>query len=127
MFRMPDYECDNCGACCRTFPVFASLQDAEREARIVSESRRLPDNLVTPDWTFQLFPLPFHETCCFLDAGNLCTIYSSRPSVCRAFAAGSEQCQEARGRSGLEPLAEAATRIVALADDPFLGLSTETH
>jgi Fe-S-cluster containining protein len=98
------FECDGCGVCCRTFPVFASAADAEQEPRIGSEGRALPGHLATSQWAFQLFPLPFHETCCFLDGSSRCTIYPTRPDVCRAFPAGGEQCQAARGRTGLPPL-----------------------
>ena len=102
--RMPDYECDGCGACCRTFPVFASADDAAREPRVAAEGRCLPEHLATPGWTYQLFPLPFHETCCFLDAAARCTVYPARPAVCREFAAGGGQCQQSRARVGLPPL-----------------------
>ena len=68
---MPVYECDGCGACCKTFPIYVAETDAEREPRIRDEGRRLPLWLATPEWTHQLFPLPFHETCCFLDGDNL--------------------------------------------------------
>jgi Fe-S-cluster containining protein len=98
------YECDGCGACCRTFPVYASAADGDREPRIRAEGLRLAEQLVTPRWTFQLFPLPFHETCCFLDAGRRCDIYATRPDLCREFPVGGGQCQEARRRAGLPAL-----------------------
>lgn len=98
------FECDCCGACCRTYPIFASGEDAVREPRITHEARELRGDLQTPSWRFQLYPLPFHEGCCFLDREQRCTIYDTRPTVCRMFAAGSEQCQEARRRSGLGEL-----------------------
>src|SRR5262245_37172465 len=101
---MPSYECDGCGACCRTFPVFASAADADREPRVESETRVLPEHLGNPGWTYQLFPLPFHESCCFLDTTARCTIYPTRPEVCRAFPAGGDQCQTARTRAGSPPL-----------------------
>jgi Fe-S-cluster containining protein len=98
------YECDLCGGCCRTFPIFASESDARREPRIALEGKELAPHLQTPDWKLQLYPLPFHETCCFLETDNRCTIYETRPDVCRRFEAGSEQCQEARRRLGLAAL-----------------------
>jgi Fe-S-cluster containining protein len=98
------FDCDNCGACCKTFPIFAANGDADREPRIRSETLKLANHIATPDYAYRLFPLPFHETCCFLDTDSRCTIYASRPDVCRRFAAGSEQCQEARRRVGLPPL-----------------------
>jgi Fe-S-cluster containining protein len=99
-----EFECDSCGACCRTFPIFAGAADAEREPRLRAEARQLPPWLATAEWTYQLFPLPFQQACCFLGADNRCTIYCTRPEVCRTFAAGSPQCQEARARQGLGPL-----------------------
>jgi Fe-S-cluster containining protein len=102
-----DYECDGCGACCRTFPIFASGADARREPRIAVEAIRLPGHLATPEWAYQLYPLPFLEACAFLDGECRCTIYAQRPDVCRAFTPGSAQCQEARSRQGLAPLGSA--------------------
>jgi Fe-S-cluster containining protein len=101
---MPHFDCDGCGACCCTFPIFAAESDALREPRIRNEGRRLPLWLATPQWDYQLFPLPFHESCCFLDGENRCTIYATRPNVCRRFEAGSAQCQEARKLRGLPVL-----------------------
>lgn len=98
------FDCDGGGACCRTFPIFASPADAAREPRVATEGRTLPAHLATDRRTFQPFPLPVHETCCFLDALSRCTIYPTRPDVCRAFAAGGDQCQSARSRLGLPPL-----------------------
>ena len=101
---MAAFECDGCGACCKTFPIFAADADSEREPRIAVEGRHLAPHLRTPRWRYQLFPLPFLDVCCFLAGDNLCGIYPTRPDVCRAFAAGGDQCQEARGRQGLPPL-----------------------
>jgi Fe-S-cluster containining protein len=103
---MSQFECDSCGACCCTFPVLVAESDAVREPRIWEEGRRFPLWLVTPQWNYQLFPLPFHEACCFLDIEHRCTIYTSRPDVCRDFEAGSAQCQEARRQRGLPQLME---------------------
>jgi Fe-S-cluster containining protein len=101
---MADYECDGCGVCCRSYLIFASEADATREPRIADEGRKLAEHLATPEWVYQLFPLPFHQACCFIDESARCTIYEGRPDVCRAFAAGGDQCQAARLRAGLPPL-----------------------
>jgi Fe-S-cluster containining protein len=93
--------CRGCGACCRTFPIFASDDDARREPRIRAEGVELKPWLRTPRWTWQLFPLPFHDRCCFLDGSNLCAIYATRPAVCRELDPGGGQCREARRRKGL--------------------------
>jgi Fe-S-cluster containining protein len=100
----PRYECDLCGACCKTFPVFVSPEDAAREPRIASEGREIVPWQRNPSWAYQLHPLPFHTGCCFLGSDNRCGIYETRPDVCRRFSAGSEQCQEAREAIGLPPL-----------------------
>ncbi|MGC6424345.1 MAG: YkgJ family cysteine cluster protein [Lentimonas sp.] len=96
-----EYDCTQCGACCRCFPIFASKDDAEREPRITKETRLLEPHLQTTDKAHQLFPLPFHERCVFLQNDQLCQIYETRPSVCRRFEAGSKQCIEARQRVGI--------------------------
>lgn len=109
MSLLADYECDGCGACCQTFPIFAAEADTVREPRIAQESRKLPDSLGSPSWRYQLYPLPFHQSCCFLDHDQRCTIYPTRPDVCRKFEAGSQQCHEARERLGIAPLV--STRV----------------
>lgn len=96
--------CDCCGACCQTFPVLVSISDARREPRIKEEARQLPEWQRTLEREFMLHPLPFLESCCFLQSDNRCSVYETRPSVCRVFAAGSEECEEARRRKGLPPL-----------------------
>jgi len=108
------FECDGCGACCKTWRILVSAEDAAREPRITIEGRSLREDATTPYWRYQLFPLPFHETCCFLDGANRCTVYDTRPRVCREFAAGSERCQEARreqGLSRLEPKGSHSQRV----------------
>jgi hypothetical protein len=64
------FDCDSCGACGKTLPIFA----ADRESRIRRESLPLADHVAKPDYCHRLFPLPFHETCCFLDEESRCTI-----------------------------------------------------
>jgi len=110
--ELAHYECDGCGACCRTFPIFASQTDAAREPRIAAEGQQLPEHLASPEWTFRLYPLPFLQSCCFLDTENRCTIYTTRPDTCRSFAAGSEQCQESRRRSGIARLSPRDNYVV---------------
>ena len=105
MDDLPHFECDGCGACCQSFPVFASVEDARREPRIAREARALPPWQATPEGSFRLFPIASFPACVFLDGAAQCSIYSTRPDICRAFAAGSAQCQDARTRHGLPPLA----------------------
>lgn len=96
------YDCTQCGACCRCFPIFASRSDAEKEPRIKKESKLLELHMQAEGRDYRLFPLPFLERCPFLKDDQLCRIYETRPLVCRRFEAGSEQCIEARGRMGIE-------------------------
>lgn len=111
---MDVYECDGCGACCRTWRVFVTQSDAVRASRITVEGREIAEHLwnaepVAPGepepLRWQLFPLPFHEGCVFLGEDQRCGVYASRPTVCREFAAGSPRCQEARQLQSLPPLA----------------------
>lgn len=96
-----DYDCENCGACCRCFPIFASGTDAAREPAIRTETRELEPHLATEDKAYQMHPLPFLDGCAFLKKDQLCRIYATRPDVCRRFEAGSAQCIEARARVGI--------------------------
>jgi Fe-S-cluster containining protein len=104
MISLPVFECDGCGACCQSIPIFVSLADAQREPRIAAEAQRLAENLADARWTYRLYPLPFLPSCPFLGEDCRCTIYASRPQVCREFNAGDWHCQEARRRRGLSPL-----------------------
>ena len=99
--QSPAYDCENCGACCRSFPIFASEADARLEPRIRKETKQLPEHLAGDDKVFQLHPLPFQTRCAFLQDDQLCRIYATRPQVCRRFEAGSPQCIEARRRQGI--------------------------
>lgn len=99
-----EYACDLCGACCATFPIFASKADATRAPEIMSEGKKLEGPAASAERAYQLHPLPFLESCGFLDAERKCRIYETRPDVCRRFEPGGDQCQEARRRKGLGPL-----------------------
>jgi len=99
-----EQECDRCGACCRTFPVLVSINDARREPRILDEALKLKEWQRSDEWEYALHPLPFHRGCAFLTEQELCSVYETRPEPCRRFKAGSPECAEARGRVGLLPL-----------------------
>jgi len=96
------FDCENCGACCRCFPIFALESDAKREAKIREEGIRCDDFLGEKGKVgYRLHPLPFLDTCAFLGADQLCRIYETRPEVCRRFEPASDQCIEARRRVGV--------------------------
>jgi Fe-S-cluster containining protein len=112
------YTCDCCGACCKTFPIYASTEDAAREPLIQEQGLELKEWLGDSEWRYRLFPLPFQCSCTFLGADKLCKIYERRPGVCRRFEAGSAQCQEARARQGLRELCPDAASGSSAADLP---------
>lgn len=86
------YTCDGCGAGCRTFSIFASLTDADREPCIPVESQHLPDHVAGSGDAFFLVPTN--------------AVRSTLPDrmFCRTFLARSDQCQDARQKQGLPPL-----------------------
>ena len=96
------YDCENCGACCRCFPIFASEADAAREPAIWRETRKVEPHLATEHKAYQMYPLPFLQQCAFLEEDQLCRIYATRPATCRRFEAVSDLCREARIRQGIK-------------------------
>lgn len=101
MSQKSEYDCENCGACCCSFPIYASEADVAREPRIAREAMREQDHLYTTEKTYRLYPTPFRERCAFLKKDKLCRIYTTRPEICRRFEAGSPQCIVARQRQGI--------------------------
>lgn len=96
------YECDQCGACCRTMLVDVFDEDLLREPRIAPEMMVLKDPGL--DGEIGYLNCLKHRGCPFLDDENRCGIYPTRPVTCVLFEAGSEQCQESRRRFGIPPL-----------------------
>ena len=93
------YTCDQCGECCRSLIIEVTERDVEREPAL------LP--VVTPFRPEFRDPLYGMLACgkpCPMLAGNACSIYATRPDVCKEFEPGDEQCQEARARVGLSLL-----------------------
>ena len=94
-----EYDCENCGACCRCYPIFAQESDSAREPRIREEGVRCDDFLGEEgNVAYRLFPLFRKKACVFLKEDQLCRIYDTRPDACRRFEPGGEQCREARRR-----------------------------
>jgi len=91
-------KCNGCGACCRKYPLFASRADAEREPRIKREAFELPPAAQSERYAYELHCLPDIERCIFLGEDNRCTIYETRPDVCRRFVPSAEACGMARAR-----------------------------
>jgi len=74
-----------CGDCCRSLILEAEVRDAIREPSIAQECRPLFD--IGPDTVgYLLNDREQGMACHFLDQStNLCTIYETRPLMCRVF------------------------------------------
>lgn len=107
---MPKYECDKCGACCKGYLIVETdALDILREPRLIDADPhhrgKSVDQMVHEienEWKAVI--LTGRGPCTFLDAGNCCSIYPTRPNCCVALQAGDEQCQDARAAEGLPPL-----------------------
>ena len=106
------YECDQCGACCKTLLVEVYDIDVMRESKLLTADignwtrGKLEATVMAElkqDGKCLLIAGPA-SPCRFLDDENRCNIYPTRPNVCVAMAAGDEQCQEARKTAGIDPL-----------------------
>ena len=115
-----------CGRCCEVAIVEASFRDAEREPRIAETGTPLMDDMrtgVKEQVGWMLGRTDGH--CVFFDPENrLCTIYDTRPLVCRVFNCDGPEGEYFRDPAGFlekERMREeeAATRI-ALPQLPVL-------
>jgi len=108
---MSRFECDKCGACCKgNLIVEADEIDVMREPRLIEADRHYAPlgvqksiELLQTDIGRAVI-ISCGKACPFLRGDNLCSIHPTRPNVCVGFAAGDEQCQEARAAEGLPPL-----------------------
>lgn len=107
------FECDQCGACCRKLIVEIVEADVVREPRLREVARpiRKAAYVMFGDEEPPDYMLTCGKPCPMLN-GNQCSIHDTKPHVCAAFSAGSEQCQDARAADGLPPLVPLATRAV---------------
>ena len=101
------YQCDGCGACCRTKLVDVFEEDLLREPRLGPRMQALREPGL--DGEIGYLNCLTDGACPFLDSDDRCGIYPTRPVVCVLFPAGSDECQEARkafGLPSLEPIVE---------------------
>lgn len=101
------YQCDGCGACCRTKLVDVFEEDLLREPRLAPRMQPLREPGL--DGEIGYLNCLTDGACPFLDSDDRCGIYPTRPVVCVLFPAGSDECQEARkafGLPSLEPIVE---------------------
>lgn len=83
--------CHRCGECCRRLIIEIIAADLRREPKLRPFARAMK-----PYKGRQIYSLP---SPCPMLKKNLCSIYKTRPAVCREFTPGSEQCRMARRRS----------------------------
>jgi Fe-S-cluster containining protein len=85
--------CQGCATCCRKLIVGLTAGDLKREPRLRDHAvpmvavtrRKLLDYMHKFDCTHVLAKRASGAACVFLDETNGCTIYATRPDICRAF------------------------------------------
>jgi len=105
---MPKYECDQCGACCKGYPIVEVGElDILREPRLIDADPhhrgKTIEQILDDYGKGMAVILACGSPCPFLRE-NRCSIYPTRPNCCVGFMAGDEECQQAREREGLPPL-----------------------
>jgi len=110
----PDYDCLECGACCRDVADGTALVSAEDIVRWRrDEADHILASLVPGHFSQMGFATHDNGTCVHLgipDQPNACSIYPTRGESCHALVPGSSQCQSYRlryfARTGrVDPLA----------------------
>ena len=96
------YECDGCGACCRTKLVDVFEENLLREQKLGPQMQPLREPGL--DGEIGYLTGLSGGACPFLNGDNRCGIYPTRPVVYVFFPAGSDDCQEARQTFGLPSL-----------------------
>jgi hypothetical protein len=93
------YECDGCGACCRSKLVDVYEIDTLRNPRIAEQMNPLREPGL--DGEIGYLNCVSNGGCVFLRDDYRCGIYITRPSVCVLYEAGSDDCQECRRNAGI--------------------------
>lgn len=103
MTQLPfdNFDCDHCGACCKSLIVEAHDYDARREPRLYQIGNVDKAKLRTGEHCIMLYDTNT-QACPFLDhQTNLCGIYQTRPFACVMVEPGDAKCQQARAMKGL--------------------------
>ena len=101
------FECDQCGACCRTKLVDVYDVDLLRELQLGQHTESLREPGL--DGEVGYLNCLTDRSCPFLNSENHCGIYPTLPSICVLFEAGSDECQESRRVFEIPPLEPART------------------
>jgi len=96
------HECTQCGLCCHKLSATFTLEDVNREPRLLDVA--LPMNRVGNKRTFSYMKEKGHpwvinknkrgDPCSFLDVNNLCLIHATRPQICRDYPHGHKCMRE---------------------------------
>jgi len=117
MREKANHPCLRCGACCAVFRVSFYWREAEPSEKPTCVPVELTEDFSPFRRVMKGTNLKHHSRCIALKgkvgSGAECSIYSSRPSTCREFAASFEQgehqprCDQARAHHNLPPLRRA--------------------
>lgn len=106
---LPDSNpCKNCGLCCEHLIIEIDHVDVVREPSLLPVVQLLDGGgRIEYETEFEkVYGLACGSSkpCPMLGKSKRCSIYPTRPNVCVAFEAGSDQCNDLREMKGLEPV-----------------------
>lgn len=85
-------QCQKCGWCCSNLIVEITQRDVDREPKLWDYVELLDGNgEIEIEPGLEVYMLTCGKPCPMLK-NNKCSIYKTRPDVCRGFEVGSEQC-----------------------------------
>jgi len=100
-----EYECDMCGACCRSLILEGVYElDIRREPRLRDHTYAVSSDEDSNGWGEMHSLCKDDGACSLLGPDNKCQVYPTRPFMCLYLQPGDEQCQLARDIEGLLPL-----------------------
>ncbi len=99
--KLTEPQCNRCGTCCKTLYIFVTPEDLAREPKLRAAVTRLK-NVPKDQATFgeysnkYLLAAGWAIPCPMLGSDNLCTIYETRPTICRQWTAKNSECDRLR-------------------------------
>ena len=98
------YECDMCGACCRSLILEGVYDlDIRREPQLRDHAYAVSSDEDSNGWGQMHSLCKVDGACSLLGPDNECQVYPTRPFMCLYLQPGDEQCQLARDIEGLPP------------------------
>ena len=94
-------DCKKCGNCCRYLIIEITGLDLVREPKLKKHVRLLKGQrgLLSLDQLYSLQLYSLNGTTCPMLKKDKCSIYATRPNVCREFKAGCDKCKMVRGNN----------------------------